>query len=144
MNKLIIVFGIIGVLGIFLFFLGVSFLGGDESDNYYLLEFKSDGERMVLGDLSIEKGYFEEQVSRDRKYEVRLISDNGENLYSYSFNSELVFTDELRGDALTGGAIVNWDSFFVKLPVLEESEKIEILNKETGEIAEYRLSELVV
>ncbi len=96
---------------------------------YILLDVKYENEKFILLDKSLEKGNFPViKHNLDKKYEIKLVSEDGIVLYKNSFDPSFLYSDNPIGDSLSGGVIIlNKAEFYIAIPSEKEGNKIEIL-----------------
>lgn len=95
--------------------------------NYVLIELEFNQGVFTLKDKSIETGCFS-QIPSDPNWEYTYnLKKGGENLYSSSFNPELVYLDTEQSGELTGEVIeLQSGKLYLASPNVEESDSLEI------------------
>ena len=97
-------------------------------NEYILIEIQYDNGNFVLIDKSLEKGNFP-TINHDleQRYEVRLISDEEEVLFSNYFDPTILYSDGYE-EEMEGGMIeLDEARFFIITPNFKNAKKVEIL-----------------
>jgi len=98
-----------------------------ENEKYYLVEGNYENQDISIISKSIEQGCVGENGNGPFSYQ--LILDNNEQAKTENFNPELVFTDLSKNETLSGGPQDYSGRFLLKVPIIENSNKLEIINE---------------
>jgi len=99
-----------------------------ENEKYYLIEGNYENQEVNIISKSVESGCVGENGNGVFSYQ--LILDNNEQAKTENFNPELVFTDLVQDTELSGGPIDYSGRFLLKVPIIEDSSKLEIINED--------------
>jgi len=109
-----------------------------KNEKYYLVEGNYKNGEISVNSKSIESGCVGENGNGAFSYQI--ILDNNEKAKTENFNPELVFTDLTQEEQLSGGPQDYSGSFLLKVPILENSNKLEIINED--KITEINLKDI--
>jgi hypothetical protein len=97
-------------------------------EEYYLIEGKLNAEGINILSKSIEIGCVGNNGAGPFSY--NLILGNQQVIKTEEFNPEMIFTDQVETLSLSGGPVISEKSFLLKIPIIENSDKLEIINEE--------------
>jgi len=97
-----------------------------KNERYYLIEGTFENGEIKIASRSIAFGCVGENGAGPFTYNLTLV--NNEPVKSGEFNPELIFTDEVNENELAGGPQNYLGIFILKIPIIENSNQIEIDN----------------
>lgn len=96
-----------------------------ENNEYYLIEGSYSSNSLEIKSKSIERGCPGSNGRGPFNYTITLQDSSA--LYLGDFNAELIFTDsQTNEEQIGGGALANEGNFFLKIPLIENAETLEI------------------
>ena len=102
---------------------------GLEREEYVLLEISYSNGEFTLINKTLETGN-SPTLNHDtgKSYNLNLVSDTGDILYSLKFDPTLLYSDALIGEDMHGNAeILSEAEFFLAVPGIKGADKVEIL-----------------
>ena len=98
-----------------------------ENQQYYLITGEIVNNNINPLSRSLETGCVGENGAGP--YSYNLILEDGQIMKTSDFNPEMIFTDEENNTEISGGPDTYTGSFLLRVPVIENSKKIEIVNE---------------
>ena len=109
--------------------LGFQVIAAQVQQRFVLLELKYDNGEFTLINKTLEYGYYP-TINHDaqKKYQLNLISETNETLYSNQFDPSKLYSDLQEGEELQGGVIeLNDTRFFVISPDISKGDRVDII-----------------
>ncbi len=94
-----------------------------QSQEYYLIQGNYKDEMEIVSK-SLEKGCVSGNGAG--QFKIQLKDSEDTEIFSDDFNPELIFTDSQKQDTLEGGPIKSDIDFYIKIPIVEKTEKVQI------------------
>jgi hypothetical protein len=98
-----------------------------KNEQYYLIEGALEGGDIKITSKTIESGCVGGNGVGPFSY--NLVLENNQPAVSEDFNPELIFTDEVNETQISGGPRDYSGEFLLKVPIVDKSSKLEIINE---------------
>ena len=103
-----------------------------EEQYYYLIEAINENSKLKILSKSIRQGCIGKNGYGPDKAEI--LDEQNNSLTTSAFNSELIFTDAPGEEEINGETFVSDKPFFIKVPIIENSNKLKITTQTRDEI----------